>query len=110
MKNKVNGTILTGIISLCAGAGLLVLAVARDFILFAWLGIIPFVICLMAFSMYARTAYLAKTGQLIGGNVQTGYAPQTREIIKEIVKVRCSHCGMLVEYTSSTCSNCGAIL
>jgi len=29
-------------------------------------------------------------------------------IIKEIVKIKCSYCGALVESTQSYCHNCGA--
>ncbi len=31
-------------------------------------------------------------------------------IVKEIVKVRCKHCGMLVKNTSSSCPNCAATM
>jgi hypothetical protein len=31
-------------------------------------------------------------------------------IVKEIVKVRCKHCGMLVENTSPSCPNCAATM
>lgn len=31
-------------------------------------------------------------------------------IIKEIVKVKCRYCGMLVEITLSRCPNCGALV
>jgi len=35
---------------------------------------------------------------------------EIKEIIKEIVKIRCQYCGMLVESTLSKCPNCGGIL
>ena len=35
---------------------------------------------------------------------------QTKETIKEIVKIPCSYCGTLVEQLSSFCTSCGAPL
>jgi len=35
---------------------------------------------------------------------------EVKEIIKEIVKVKCPYCGILVESTLSTCPNCGGII
>jgi len=35
---------------------------------------------------------------------------EIRETIKEIVKIRCQYCGMLVESTLSKCPNCGGII
>jgi len=35
---------------------------------------------------------------------------EVKEIIKEIVKVKCPYCGMLVESTLAKCPNCGGIV
>jgi len=35
---------------------------------------------------------------------------EVKETIKEIVKIRCQYCGMLVESTLSECPNCGGII
>ena len=35
---------------------------------------------------------------------------EVKEIIKEIVKIKCQYCGMLVESTLSRCPNCGSII
>jgi hypothetical protein len=35
---------------------------------------------------------------------------EVKETIKEIVKVKCPYCGMLVESTLSECPNCGGIM
>lgn len=35
---------------------------------------------------------------------------EVKEIIKEIVKMKCPYCGMLVESTLSRCPNCGGIM
>lgn len=35
---------------------------------------------------------------------------EVKEIIKEIVKIKCPYCGMLVESTLSQCPNCGGII
>jgi len=35
---------------------------------------------------------------------------EVKEIIREIVKIKCPYCGMLVESTLSRCPNCGAIM
>lgn len=35
---------------------------------------------------------------------------EVKEIIKEVVKIKCAYCGMLVEYTLSQCPNCGSIV
>jgi hypothetical protein len=35
---------------------------------------------------------------------------EVKETIKEIVKVKCPYCGMLVESTLSQCPNCGGIM
>jgi len=34
---------------------------------------------------------------------------EVKEIIKEIVKIKCPYCGMLVESTLARCPNCGGI-
>jgi hypothetical protein len=33
-----------------------------------------------------------------------------KETVREIVKIKCAHCGMLVENTSSACPNCAATM
>jgi len=35
---------------------------------------------------------------------------EVKETIKEIVKIRCQYCGMLVDSTLSECPNCGGII
>jgi predicted RNA-binding Zn-ribbon protein involved in translation (DUF1610 family) len=35
---------------------------------------------------------------------------EVKEVVREIVKVKCPHCGMLVESTLSKCPNCGSII
>lgn len=35
---------------------------------------------------------------------------EVKEIIREIVKIKCPYCGMLVESTLARCPNCGAII
>jgi predicted RNA-binding Zn-ribbon protein involved in translation (DUF1610 family) len=35
---------------------------------------------------------------------------EVKEIIKEIVKIKCPYCGMLVEHTFARCPNCGGII
>jgi len=35
---------------------------------------------------------------------------EVKEIIKEIVKMKCPYCGMLVESTLARCPNCGGII
>lgn len=35
---------------------------------------------------------------------------EVKEIIKEIVKIKCPYCGMLVEPTLARCPNCGGII
>jgi len=35
---------------------------------------------------------------------------EIKEIVREIVKVKCPYCGMLVDSTLSTCPNCGSII
>ncbi len=35
---------------------------------------------------------------------------EIKETIKEIVKIRCQYCGMLVDSTLSQCPNCGGII
>lgn len=35
---------------------------------------------------------------------------EVKEIIKEVVKIKCQYCGMLVEYTLSECPNCGGMV
>jgi len=35
---------------------------------------------------------------------------EIKEVIKEVVKVKCPYCGMLVESTLSRCPNCGGIV
>ena len=35
---------------------------------------------------------------------------EVKEIIKEIVKIKCPYCGMLVDHILARCPNCGAII
>jgi len=35
---------------------------------------------------------------------------EVKEVVREVVKVKCPHCGMLVESTLSKCPNCGSII
>lgn len=35
---------------------------------------------------------------------------EVKEIIKEIVKIKCPYCGMLVEHTLVRCPNCGGMI
>ena len=35
---------------------------------------------------------------------------EIKEIVKEVVKIKCPYCGMLVESTLSRCPNCGSII
>jgi len=47
----------------------------------------------------------------IAKSVTTEKIPKEKEVIvKEIVKIRCRYCGMLVEATLSKCPNCGSLL
>jgi len=47
----------------------------------------------------------------IAKSTVTEKIPKEKEvIIKEIVKVKCRYCGMLVEATLSKCPNCGSLL
>lgn len=42
------------------------------------------------------------------GTSDTRVIEKEKTIIKEIVKIKCQHCGMLVENTVSVCPSCGA--
>ncbi len=69
---------------------------------------------LMAFSRgalhrggFSGTAYSASSPTNASGFQPTPQPVFVKEVIREIVKVKCPFCGVLVEITSSVCPNCG---
>ncbi|GEM_PF-4491761 len=55
----------------------------------------------------AWTSYEAEPDEEAAGD---GEKVVVRETVKEIVKVKCTHCGTLNDHTSGDCSGCGAPL
>lgn len=50
----------------------------------------------------------AKTGGAVNKNAESQPVIKEKEIIREIVKIRCSYCGNLYDENLDKCPHCGA--
>ena len=79
------------------------------FTLFIVVFIVIFVIVVLTFALnFWRTLKNGGTGEQAMNQPASPPSQATKEIIREVVKIRCPYCGSLYDEDQDKCPNCGA--
>jgi heme/copper-type cytochrome/quinol oxidase subunit 2 len=78
------------------------------FTLFIIVFIVIFVIVVLTFALNFWRAIKYRGTENQGADQPTPPPEATKEIIREIVKIRCPYCGNLYDETEDKCPTCGA--
>ena len=78
------------------------------FTLFVIVFAIVFVLVILTFALnfWRSLKYRGAEGQVVNPQGQSPEA--TKEVIREVVKIRCPYCGSLYDEDENKCPNCGA--